>query len=74
MDLSTPWLGLRLKNPLIVGASPMVDEERWMAEHGYDSVDSLRGTLSLARCPDPAAYERANYMQMLQSWQAPAGW
>jgi len=23
MDLSTPWLGLRLKNPLIVGASPL---------------------------------------------------
>ena len=50
------------------------DLERWMAEHGYDSVESLRGTLSLARCPDPAAYERANYMQMLQSWRAPAGW
>jgi dihydroorotate dehydrogenase (fumarate) len=26
MDLSTPWLGLRLDNPLIVGASPMVDD------------------------------------------------
>ena len=48
--------------------------ERWMAEHGYDSVESLRGTLALARCPDPAAYERANYVQILQSWRAPAGW
>ena len=26
MDLSTPWLGMRLKNPLVVGASPMVDD------------------------------------------------
>jgi dihydroorotate dehydrogenase len=26
VDLSTPWLGLRLSNPLIVGASPMVDD------------------------------------------------
>ncbi|HEX3555354.1 MAG TPA: dihydroorotate dehydrogenase-like protein [Thermoanaerobaculia bacterium] len=37
------------------------DMARWMAEHGYESVESLRGTLSLARCPDPAGYERANY-------------
>jgi hypothetical protein len=24
--------------------------------------------MSLARCPDPHAYERANYIQVLQSW------
>ena len=47
---------------------------RWMTEHGYESVDSMSGSLSLARCPDPAAYERANYVQILQSWRAPAGW
>jgi dihydroorotate dehydrogenase (fumarate) len=47
---------------------------RWMTEHGYESVDSMSGSLSLARCPDPAAYERANYVQILQSWHAPAGW
>jgi dihydroorotate dehydrogenase (fumarate) len=47
---------------------------RWMAEHGYESVDSMIGSLSLARCPDPAAYERANYVQILQSWHVPAGW
>jgi dihydroorotate dehydrogenase (fumarate) len=50
------------------------DIVRWMADHGYDSVQSMCGTLSLARCPDPAAYERANYMQILQSWRMPAGW
>jgi dihydroorotate dehydrogenase (fumarate) len=47
---------------------------RWMAEHGYESVDSMSGSLSLARCPDPAAYERANYVQILQSWRTPVGW
>jgi dihydroorotate dehydrogenase (fumarate) len=47
---------------------------RWMAEHGYESVGSMTGSLSLARCPDPAAYERANYVQILQSWRVPAGW
>lgn len=46
----------------------------WMMEHGYETVESLRGTLSLARCPDPAAYERANYIQILHSWRTPVGW
>jgi len=46
----------------------------WMTEHGYGDLDALRGTLSLARCPDPAAYERANYIHILQSWRAPVGW
>ncbi|RMH22636.1 MAG: hypothetical protein D6696_02810, partial [Acidobacteria bacterium] len=31
----------------------------------------LRGSMSLARCPDPQAYERANYVRILQSWQPP---
>lgn len=47
---------------------------RWMTEHSYESVESMCGNLNLARCPDPAAYERANYVQILQSWRAPAGW
>ena len=44
------------------------DLVRWMKEHGYDSVAQLRGCLSLERCPDPAAFERANYMRILQTW------
>jgi hypothetical protein len=34
----------------------------------------MRGALSLVHCPEPAAYERANYVQILQTWRAPAGW
>jgi hypothetical protein len=26
--------------------------------------------MNLASCPDPRAYERANYMMMLQGWHA----
>jgi len=40
----------------------------WLEEHGYDSVAQMRGSMNFARCPDPAAYERANYMQMLHGW------
>lgn len=40
----------------------------WMEEHEYESVRQMQGCLSLARCPDPAAFERANYMRVLNSW------
>jgi dihydroorotate dehydrogenase (fumarate) len=40
----------------------------WLEEHGYESLGQMRGSMSLERCPDPRAYERANYMKILQSW------
>jgi dihydroorotate dehydrogenase (fumarate) len=42
---------------------------RWLEEHEYDSVEQMRGSMSLFRCPDPAAYERTGYMTVLQSWR-----
>jgi dihydroorotate dehydrogenase (fumarate) len=44
----------------------------WMGEHGYSSVDEFRGAMNLRRCPDPAAYERANYIRILQAWRVTA--
>jgi dihydroorotate dehydrogenase (fumarate) len=41
---------------------------RWLEEHDYESLRQMRGSMSLARCPNPKAYERANYVRMLQSW------
>jgi dihydroorotate dehydrogenase (fumarate) len=41
---------------------------RWFEEHEYDSLRQAVGSMSLARCPDPSAYERGNYVQILQSW------
>jgi dihydroorotate dehydrogenase (fumarate) len=41
----------------------------WMTDNGYDNVDQLRGALNLKRCPDAAAFERANYIKILQSWR-----
>jgi hypothetical protein len=29
----------------------------------------MRGALSLQKCPDPAAFERANYLKILQVWK-----
>lgn len=42
---------------------------RWLEEHEYDSLDQLRGSMSLRHCPDPSGYERANYMRILQAWR-----
>jgi dihydroorotate dehydrogenase (fumarate) len=41
----------------------------WLTERGYESAEQLRGTLNLRHCPDPAAFERANYVRILQSWR-----
>lgn len=45
------------------------DLERWLIDHEYDSLRQLQGSMSLENCPNPAAYERANYVQVLQSWK-----
>ncbi|HYT92635.1 MAG TPA: dihydroorotate dehydrogenase-like protein [Gemmataceae bacterium] len=45
------------------------DLERWLEEHECGSLRQIQGSMSLQRCPDPAAYRRANYIRLLQSWQ-----
>lgn len=41
--------------------------EQWAEAHGYTSIDQMRGCMSLERCPDPHAFERGNYLRILQS-------
>jgi len=43
--------------------------QHWMGEHGYTDVNEFRGAMNLKRCPDPAGFERANYVRILQSWR-----
>lgn len=48
----------------------ILDELRhWLEAHEYESLDQLKGSMSLLRCPDPEGYERANYVRLLQSWR-----
>jgi len=42
----------------------------WMEKYEWDSLATMRGNMSLLKVPDPDAYERANYMLMLQGWRA----
>lgn len=41
----------------------------WMEEHEYASVATMQGALSQMRVPNPAAFERANYVKTLHSWR-----
>ena len=41
---------------------------RWMEEHEYVSVAQMCGSMSQRNVPDPAAFERANYMRVLSSY------
>jgi dihydroorotate dehydrogenase (fumarate) len=38
----------------------------WMEEHEYDSVRQMQGSMSQIKCPDPAAFERAQYMRAVK--------
>jgi len=47
--------------------------ERWLVEREYTSVRQLRGSMNLKACPDPSAYERANYIHLLHGWREHPG-
>jgi dihydroorotate dehydrogenase (fumarate) len=40
----------------------------WFDGRGYRSVAQIRGAMSRGRVADPAAFERANYLKILQGW------
>lgn len=43
--------------------------EAWSEEYGYAYLAEMQGSMNLSRCPDPTAFERGNYMQVLRSWR-----
>ena len=43
------------------------DLQNWMEENGYKDIQSIRGQMSQEKVNDPAAFERANYMNVLKS-------
>ena len=43
-----------------------------MDGHRYETIDQLRDQLSQRSVPDPAAFERANYIKTLASAPRPA--
>jgi dihydroorotate dehydrogenase (fumarate) len=45
--------------------------ERWLETHEYHSLAQARRSMNLEHCPDPAVYERASYVRILNSWRPP---
>ena len=46
----------------------------WLEENEYESLEQLKGSLSQINCPEPAAFERANYMRVLSSYAPSEAW
>ncbi len=44
------------------------DIKHWMEEHEYESVQQMIGSMSQINCQQPAAFERAQYIKSLQSY------
>ncbi|MBE2204512.1 MAG: dihydroorotate dehydrogenase-like protein [Chthoniobacterales bacterium] len=45
------------------------DFAAWMVEHDYQDISEMRGCLSHRNSPDSSAFERANYLRVLQLWK-----
>jgi len=46
------------------------DMQQWMETYEYHSVQQMRGSMSQRSVAEPAAYERANYMKALTSYDS----
>ncbi len=56
------------KGPEYMGTI-LADMQRWMEEKEYHSVAQLKGSFSQQHAPNPTAYERANYLKVLRSFE-----
>lgn len=45
------------------------DVTEWMEEHEYESITQMQGSMSARNVANPAAFERANYMKVLSSYE-----
>lgn len=47
-------------------AQMRAEMERWLEEHEYESLSEARGSMGLKHSPDPAAFERGNYIRIIE--------
>jgi dihydroorotate dehydrogenase (fumarate) len=45
-----------------------MDMAAWLQEHGHESLRKLKGIMSQQNCPDPSAFERAQYVRGLSGY------
>lgn len=65
-DVTHMCAALLMNSPEHLG-SVLQQMQEWMEENEYESVDQLKGSVSQQHAGDPAAYERANYIEVLRS-------
>ena len=44
------------------------DLTQWLEEHDYESVKQIKGSLSQKNCAEPTAFERAQYMKAISTY------
>ena len=45
----------------------------WMKEQGFETLEEMRGRVSALAVPNPAEFERANYVNILDSYSFSRG-
>ncbi len=51
----------------------LAEVQDWLVAHEYESIQQLKGSVSQKNAIDPSAYERANYVQVLDNYSSPKG-
>ena len=63
----TAVASILLKNGIEHIKQLLTELEQWLDENGEESVAAIQGIMSQKHVSDPAAFERANYMNVLKS-------
>lgn len=71
-DVTHMCSALLQKGPAVL-EHVLSDLEQWMEQREYSSVEQLKGSVSQQHAIDPAAFSRANYIQLLDSYSHPPG-
>ena len=63
----TAVASILLKNGIEHIQQILTELTQWLEDHGEESVSAIQGSMSQKQVSDPAAFERANYMNVLKS-------
>lgn len=71
-DITCMCSALLSHGPAHIG-KVLQDMTQWLEQHEYASVRQLKGSISQKHAINPAAYERVNYLDVLDSYSPPPG-
>jgi dihydroorotate dehydrogenase (fumarate) len=60
-----------LKNGVSFLSTLLGELKMWMERREYESVEQMKGSMSQQSVADPSAFERANYIKILESYKSP---